>query len=355
MRSLRPVHRLNLLRTNPSFHHFRTLQTFRACSMSAREAREMKIKNRKAQLKEEEELDLVSLPGLFVMGVAGLLFAAIWKIDQEKSKGFHGSYTQAFTSFFGGSSTQEDFLKKIEKYGPPERIPDDWGFFRVFFEHMKNYVTLKGNWEGLYSKSFRLVSMPEKNLLPPVREMGSMIQRTLIVDLDTVIHSSWSREKHYMRTPRPYWSEFKRRMIMCGWEIVVFSTDERMDWEENPEHLQVIDDKGFVSGMLWGTDTYYFNGHRCKDLSRLNRKSKNVVFLDSKPKNIQLNPENAVLLTPWRDENPDDKELEDIALFLEYLQKADVADVREVIADYRGLHIPTAFREAYLDMLSGRT
>ena len=83
--------------------------------------------------------------------------------------------------------------------------------------------------------------------------------------------------------------------------------------------------------MLWGKDTYYFNGHRCKDLMRLNRKPSNVVLLDSQAKNIQVNdfkliifpflqieltPQNAVILTPWRGENPDDKELEDIALFL---------------------------------------
>jgi len=324
----------------------------RLCASSAREDRAQRIASKKKQMREEEEIDLVSPTGFGILAVAALIFAGIYKIDQEKSKGHHGSYASAFTTFFGRSNNQEDYWKKIEKYGPPERLPDDWGFFSILVNHIKNYVTLKGNWEGLYSKTFRLVAMPEKALLPPVRDMG-MAQRTLIVDLDTVVHSSWSREKNYERTPRPYWSEFKRRMIMCGWEIIIFSNDEQMDWEENPAHLQVIDDKGFVSGMLWGKDTYYFNGHRCKDLMRLNRKPSNVVLLDSQSKNIQLTPQNAVILTPWRGENPDDKELEDIALFLEYLQKADVQDVREVIADYRGLHIPSAFRDAYLAMLSG--
>jgi len=319
---------------------------------AAKKARMQKMSARKASLQEESEIDLVSGTGLLVMGIAALMFYGIFKIDQEKNKGFDSSVTGLFQSIFGASDTMEDFLNKYEKYGKPEQLPDDWGWFSIIFDHLKNIVTLTGNWEGLYSKLFRCVAMPEKSLLPPVRDMGN--QRTLIVDLDTVIHSTWSRKDLYERHSRPHWKKFLRRMASCGWEVIMFSSDEQMDWEENPAHVAVIDDKGYINGLLWGKDMYYFNGHKCKDISRMNRRPNRVVLLDSKPKNVQLFPENAVLLTPWRGENPDDTELEDIGLFLEYLQKADVADVRSVIEDYRGLHIPSAFREAYIEQLNSR-
>merc|ERR1719433_351029 len=131
---LRAFQKYPQLQVQSRIHNYHTLQILRrTCATSAREAREERIKNRKAQLKDEEEIDLVSPTGFLVMGFAALMFAAIWKIDQEKSKGFHGSYASAFTSFFGGSSSQEDFLKKIEKHGAPERIPDDWGAMRLTY------------------------------------------------------------------------------------------------------------------------------------------------------------------------------------------------------------------------------
>eukprot|EP00494_Astrolonche_serrata_P026540 UN26802 len=154
------------------------------------------------------------------MGLAGMLFYAIWKIDQEKNKGFDSSFTQVFHSLFGSSNTLETYLTLHEKHGPPVMIPDDWGFFRIVFDHFKNYATMSGNWESLYSKVFRIAAKPGKSLLPPTRDSDSM--RTLVVDLDTVIHSTWSRKTEYERLQRPGWKKFLRRMAICGWEVVIF-------------------------------------------------------------------------------------------------------------------------------------
>ena len=70
---------------------------------------------------------------------------------------------------------------------------------------------------------------------------------------------------------RPFYKEFLLRLVMAGWEIVLFGHHEDFDWQENPEDMGKLDGKGFVANYLWNKDCYYFNGHRCKDISRLNR------------------------------------------------------------------------------------
>ena len=48
----------------------------------------------------------------------------------------------------------------------------------------------KYNSESLVSKLFRTFHIPAKKLLPPVK--AQFAQRTLVVDIDTICHSTWS-------------------------------------------------------------------------------------------------------------------------------------------------------------------
>jgi len=297
----------------------------------------------------EEEIDLFSHSGALVMVFGATIFYLMFKIDQEKNNGYDHKVKNVFNHVFGLDKTLSYYSNLQEKYGSPRLHSEKMGFFLVTSEHLKNYFSFRGNWESLYSKYFRLVNKSPRDLLPPLRENETL--RTLVIDLDTIIHSAWSREMGYERCLRKYWKTFLQRMVQSGWEIIIFSNDEQVEWEDNPKHIEMIDDRGYVSGILWGGNTCYFNGHKCKDVRSLRRQVNRLVFLDSNPKNVQLNPQNAVLINPWSDENSENNDLEDVTLFLEYLQKADIKDVRTSIEDYRGLHISSTFKEAYLDML----
>jgi len=298
----------------------------------------------RAQFKDEAEVNFFSIQGVFVIFLAAGVFYALYTIDQKKHEGiswFKGSWSQYFSS----RSTLEDFVKYREKHKFVPIRRNITGT-EIFINHIKNLVTFEGNEEGLYSKFWNYVSMPEKFLLAPMKQ--NMNMRTLVIDVDTVIHSTWHRENGFKRTQRPGYKAFIREMAMSGYEVVLWSSEEQMDWEE---HQASLDDQGMVSSMLWGKDLYYYNNHACKNLLGLNRKMNNVILLDSQARSCQLQPENSILLSPWRGENKHDTELKDIAEFLKFIAKADFQDVRQVLEEYRGQHIPTAFKEKFIKFL----
>ena len=205
----------------------------------------------------------------------------------------------------------------------------------------KNYY----NSEYIWSKLFRLFYIPSAKLLPPTKQNVY----TLVIDLDTVCHSTWSRKEGFERTMRPHYNEFIKRMFSSGWEIVIFGQCEDYDWMESPDFAK-LDGKGFIQNYLWNKDCYYFNGHRCKDLNRLGRDLKHVIAIDSDPRSIQINPENGLMLNKWtpeKEKEKPDNSLLQLIEFLEYLAKAEVADVRQVLAAYRGKDIAQEFRKRY--------
>jgi len=298
----------------------------------------------RAQFKDEAEINFFSMQGVFVIVLAVGVFYGLYTVDQMKHEGiswFKGSWSQYFSS----RNTLEDFVKyrKEHKFVP---LPRNITGTQIFINHIKNLVTLKGNDEGLYSKFWSYVTLPEKFLLAPMKQNFNM--RTLVVDVDTVIHSTWHRVGGFERMQRPGYKAFLREMAMSGYEVVLWSNEEQMDWEE---HQASLDDQGVVSSMLWAKDMYYYNNHACKNLLGLNRKMQNVILLDSQARSCQLQPENAILLTPWRGDNKQDTELKDIAEFLKFIAKADFQDVRQVLEEYRGQHIPTAFKEKFIQFL----
>merc|ERR1719206_803780 len=147
---------------------------------------------------------------------------------------------------------------------------------------------------------------------------------------------------------------------MSGWEIVMFGACAEYDWTESPDFVK-LDGKGLIPHYLWNKDCYYFNGHRCKDLKRLGRDLRHVIAIDSDPRSIQLQPENGLILKRWKPrtakvdgEKEDDTDLLRLIEFLEYLAKAEVADVRQVLAAYRGKDIAHEFRQRYLAMVRDR-
>jgi import inner membrane translocase subunit TIM50 len=82
-------------------------------------------------------------------------------------------------------------------------------------------------------------------------------------------------------------------------------------------------------------------------LSYLNRDLSKVIILDTKASHTQKQPENAIILKPWKGDVAD-KELVSLIPFLEYIHTMAYADVRKAISSFAGTHIPTEFarREA---------
>ena len=70
-------------------------------------------------------------------------------------------------------------------------------------------------------------------------------------------------------------------------------------------------------------------------------------MIDTKPSHVRKQPENAIILEPWKGD-PKDRELVALVPFLEYVAAMEYPDVRKVLKSFEGKHIPTEFarREA---------
>lgn len=70
-------------------------------------------------------------------------------------------------------------------------------------------------------------------------------------------------------------------------------------------------------------------------------------MIDTKSSHAKLQPENAILLDPWKGD-PKDRELVSLIPFLEHVASMEIEDTRKAIGSFKGKHIPTEFaaREA---------
>lgn len=187
---------------------------------------------------------------------------------------------------------------------------------------------------------------PFDKLLPDmVPEYGRPY--TLVLSLeDLMIHSEWTREYGWRIAKRPGLDYFLGYLFQY-FEIVVFTNQP--DAMAAPIIQKVDPSPGFIMYPLFRAHTRYVDGKYVKDLNYLNRDLKKVIMLETNPDAWSANPDNTIKMKPWKGEK-NDKELVALIPFLEYIAALNVDDVREVIRDYDGTHIPTEFarREAKL-------
>ncbi|KAJ8601564.1 hypothetical protein CTAYLR_005211 [Chrysophaeum taylorii] len=172
---------------------------------------------------------------------------------------------------------------------------------------------------------------------------------TLVVDLDdTLVRATWDRRYGWRHAKRPGADSFLREMSKY-YEIVIFTSN--IAGVADPV-VHALDKDGCAMHRLYRDATQFVRGTHCKDLSRLNRDLRKVVVLDDDPRAVQLQPENAILVTPYL--NPSDKsdsELEDITPFLIAIVNEGVTDVPAALAKFSDREAATVARE-YGDMLA---
>ena len=83
-----------------------------------------------------------------------------------------------------------------------------------------------------------------------------------------------------------------------------------------------------VKYRLFRESCYYHKGNYVKDLSRLGRDPRTVVFIDNSPSSYLFQPENALPCSTWFDDKAD-KELTEMTEFL--LELADCENVMELL------------------------
>lgn len=169
---------------------------------------------------------------------------------------------------------------------------------------------------------------------------------TLCLSLDELlVHSEWSREYGWRVAKRPGLDYFLLYLSQY-YELVLFTTASSV-MAENV--LQKLDPHHIVMWRLYREATKFEDGEIVKDLSYLNRDLSKVIIIDTDAKLVRKQPENAIILPPWKG-NSTDRGLVNLIPFLEYIHTMEYDDVRRVIKSFEGKDIPEEFarREALM-------
>ncbi|POR37674.1 Mitochondrial import inner membrane translocase subunit TIM50 [Tolypocladium paradoxum] len=167
---------------------------------------------------------------------------------------------------------------------------------------------------------------------------------TLCLSLDDLlVHSEWSREHGWRVAKRPGMDYFIRYLSQY-YELVLFTT---VPFAMGEPLVRKLDPFRFIMWPLYREATKYEDGEIVKDLAYLNRDLSKVIIIDTKASNVRKQPENAIILDPWKG-SAKDNDLVGLIPFLEYIHTMQYSDVRKVIKSFDGKHIPTEFarREA---------
>ncbi|PWA52325.1 Dullard phosphatase domain, eukaryotic [Artemisia annua] len=119
----------------------------------------------------------------------------------------------------------------------------------------------------------------------------------LVDDDDNCVTCVWKR---------PYVDEFLEYLSQKKIEIVVFTAALE---SYASEILDELDPKGLISHRLYRKSCKILDGSYVKDLSDLRRDLKNVVIIDDQPTSYRLQPENAIPIRPFFDDDLQDHEL----------------------------------------------
>lgn len=167
---------------------------------------------------------------------------------------------------------------------------------------------------------------------------------TLCISLDDMlVHQEWSRKHGWRLAKRPGVDYFLRYLSQY-YELVLFTTAPSAMADPL---VRKLDPFQIIMWPLYREATKFEDGEIVKDLSYLNRDLSKVIIIDSNAKHVRKQPENAIILDPWKGDRTD-KELVALIPFLEYIHTMQYPDVRKVLRAFDGKHIPTEFarREA---------
>ena len=161
---------------------------------------------------------------------------------------------------------------------------------------------------------------------------------TLVIDLDDLlIHSEWSRDKGWRIAKRPGVDYFLGYLAQF-YEIVLFTNQPF--FTAGPIIEKLDPHRRMITYTLFKESCKTVDGKLVKDISYLNRDPSKVIMLDTNPESVSLQPENAILLPPWKGQK-DDTDLAGMVAFFEAIGIYGIPDVRKTIKAYEGTHIPT--------------
>jgi carboxy-terminal domain RNA polymerase II polypeptide A small phosphatase len=192
---------------------------------------------------------------------------------------------------------------------------------------------------------------PKKGLLPPQRS-DRIGKKTLVLDLDeTLVHSSFKpvaeadfvisieleNEVHHVYVQkRPGVDQFLEEVSKL-YEVVVFTAS--IDKYGDPL-LDLLDPNQLVDHRLFREACVLHFGNYVKDLSLLGRDLSSIIIIDNSPFSYIFQPDNAIAVTSWFNDQNDRQLLQLISLLTEL---ASVDDVCEVLSRRSFAHMQSPY------------
>ncbi|KAN0130783.1 HAD-like domain containing protein [Lactarius tabidus] len=200
-----------------------------------------------------------------------------------------------------------------------------------------------GRTSGRLSSMFDYFSKPIwQELLPPMLPAPHQKPYTLLLSMDDLlVTSTWDRQ-HGWRTAKRPGVDYFIAYLSQFYEIVIFTTQHHYTALPVIEKLDPYN--FFIMYKLFRESTRSTESGPVKDLSYLNRPLDRVLILDTHPEHVATNPENAIVLKPWKGE-PGDKGLIELIPFLESIGIYKPPDVRAILKAYEGKSIPLEYAE----------
>lgn len=266
-------------------------------------------------------------------------------IDKRRNKMAKYFFLSAVLLSLGGTAwLGRDWQSEAEAARFPE-APSGWGL-QLTYNRIRARL---GDQMGYYTEPTfpKLLPNVEGQMMPPY---------TLVFSLeDFLVHSEWTRENGWRTAKRPGMDFFllylSQYFELCLFTSVSMGIADPIVRKLDPYHL--------IMWPLFREATRYEGGEYVKvshcpesgrplllilnqDLSYLNRPIEKTLLIDTKAGHAKAQPENAIILAPWKGD-PADRGLFAIIPFLEYIAIMGVEDVRTVLASFAGKDIPTEF------------
>jgi import inner membrane translocase subunit TIM50 len=163
---------------------------------------------------------------------------------------------------------------------------------------------------------------------------------TLVLSLDDLlIHSEWTREHGWRTAKRPGVDYFLGYLAQY-YEIVIFSSKYMMYSEKTVAKLDPY--RSSISYALYREATRYNDGKVIKDMSNLNRNLGKVILIDTEADSAFLQPDNAILMKPWKGDAKD-QDLARLIPFLEWVATQPVKDIRPILKSFHGTNVPEEY------------
>ncbi|EON67267.1 hypothetical protein W97_06520 [Coniosporium apollinis CBS 100218] len=251
--------------------------------------------------------------------------------DRRRNRIANYSYAaMALAAVTGTLYLGREWEDEAEKNAYPD-IPSGWSPSSIY---QRATARLSGQM-GYYTEPTFPKLLPAVDPAPPY---------TLVLSLeDLMVHSEWTRE-HGWRTAKRPGIDYFLRYLSQYYELVIFTS---LPSASADPIIRKLDPFHIIMWPLFREATKYEKGEYIKDLSYLNRDLSKVILIDTKPSHAKLQPENSIILPPWKGE-PANKDLVALIPLLEYIATMGIADVRTVIKSFEGKPIAQEFarREA---------